>query len=75
MTKITGDSIIRATFNGNIRVTGCHDCCMRWFLTLNGEECVDPAPLEAVIYSTDAEAVNIHRAATITGQHRYGSHA
>ena len=62
---------MRVTFNGNIRVTDCHDCCMRWFITLNGEECSDPAPIEAVIYSTDAERVNIHRGATITGIYIY----
>ncbi len=63
------DSVVRVTFNGNIRVTDCHDCCMRWFVTLNGEECANPAPIEAVVYSTDAERVNIHRAATLTGNH------
>ncbi len=66
--KKTANSFVRVTFNGNIRVTDCHDCCMRWYVSLNGEECVDPAPIEAVVYSTDAEQVNIHRAATITGE-------
>ena len=66
--KRSDDSAVRVTFNGNIRVTGCHDCCVRWFVTLNGEECTDPAPIEAVVYSTDAEQVNIHRSSTITGE-------
>jgi len=72
-TKCTGlkesaDSSVRVTFNGNLRVTDCHDCCVRWFVTLNGEECTEPGPIEAVIYSTGAEDVNVHRSATITGK-------
>ena len=66
--KNSDDSALRVTFNGNIRVTDCHDCCMRWYITMNGEECTDPAPIEAIIYSTDAAQVNVHRAATITGK-------
>ena len=67
--KRSDDSAVRVTFNGNLRVTDCHDCCVRWFVTLNGEECTDPAPIEAVVYSADAEQVNIHRSSTITGEY------
>ena len=28
---------------------GCSDCCMRWYITINGEECVDPGPIDAAI--------------------------
>ena len=41
---------------------------MRWFITLNGEECSDPAPIEAVIFSSNARTANIHRGATIAGE-------
>ena len=40
---------------------------MRWFFTLNGVECTDPAPIEGVIYSVNSELVNIHRSSTIKG--------
>lgn len=67
LSKTSNDTALRVNFNGNIRITDCHDCCMRWFLTINGSECVDPAPIEAVLYSINAERVNIHRGSTIAG--------
>lgn len=67
MNKTNSDSSIRVAFNGNIRITNCQNCCMRWFVTINGEECSDPAPIEAVIFSTNARTVNVHRGSTIAG--------
>lgn len=40
---------------------------MRWFITINGKECTDPAPIDGVLYTIDAEAVNIHRGSTLAG--------
>ena len=40
---------------------------MRWFITINGEECADPAPIDGVVYTINGSAINIHRSATITG--------
>jgi hypothetical protein len=65
--KTHPDSALRVTFNGNIRLTDCSDCCMRWFFTINGEECAQPAPIDAVIYTVNGSQVNIHRGSTITG--------
>lgn len=67
--KTTSDSSVRVSFNGNIRITNCQDCCMRWYLTIDGEECADPAPVEAVIFSSNARTVNVHRGSTIAGRH------
>ena len=39
---------------------------MRWFITINGSECVDPAPIDGVLYNS-ASYINIHRGTTITG--------
>lgn len=33
---------LRVTWIGNMRITRCEGCCMRWFFTINGEECADP---------------------------------
>ena len=43
------------------------ECCARWFITFNGEECIDPAPIDGVVHSQNATSVNIHRSSTITG--------
>lgn len=66
--KTSSDSSVKVSFNGNIRITNCEDCCMRWFVTINGSECVNPAPIEAVIYSTNARTINVHRGSTIAGE-------
>lgn len=65
--KTTSESGLRVAFNGNLRLTDCSDCCMRWFITINGKECTDPAPIDGVLYTIDAEAVNIHRGSTLAG--------
>lgn len=67
ISKTASDSALRVNFNTNLRVSECSNCCVRWFVTFNGTECVDPAPIEAVIYNLNADDVNIHRAATIAG--------
>ena len=43
------------------------ECCARWFITFNGEECTEPAAIDGVIHSLNAADVNIHRSSTITG--------
>ena len=65
--KTRPDSALLVTFNGNIRLTDCSDCCMRWFVTINGEECTQPAAIDGVIYTVNGTDVNIHRGSTITG--------
>ena len=58
---------VQVTFNGNIRLTACSNCCMRWFVTINNEECTQPAPIDGVIYTYNGSDINIHRGSTITG--------
>ena len=67
ITKMASNSALRISFNTNLRVSDCSDCCVRWFVTVNGSECLNPAPIEAVVYNLKADNVNIHRAATIAG--------
>ena len=65
--KTDAASSLRVTYNGILRITSCTDCCMRWFVTLNGQECSSPAPIDAIIYATDVFALSIHRGSTVTG--------
>ena len=39
---------------------------MRWFVTIDGSECADPAPIDGVLYNS-LPNINIHRGTTITG--------
>lgn len=48
-TKQRNDTVLKIAWDGNIAVEGCIDCCMRWFLTVNGEECTDPGPIDGSI--------------------------
>ena len=43
------DTVLRVAWDGNIGVRDCADCCMRWFITINGEECTDPGPIDVAI--------------------------
>ena len=42
MNKQRDDTWLRLTWNGNMRLTNCDICCMRWFFQINGEECTNP---------------------------------
>lgn len=68
LNKTEDSSSVRATFNTNLNLIGCEDCCMRWYVTLNGQECTDPAPIEAVVAASDVTGFNLHRGSTITGE-------
>lgn len=67
MIKSADNSSLLLTFTGNMQLAGCQECCMRWYFTINGEECTDPAPIDAVIYSVHTEQMNMHRGSTLQG--------
>lgn len=71
LNKTEKESSVRATFNTNLNLFSCEECCMRWFVTLNGEECTDPAPIEAVVAASDVTTLSIHRGSTVTGECEY----
>ncbi|XP_022786750.1 collagen triple helix repeat-containing protein 1-like [Stylophora pistillata] len=64
-TKASPNTYLRVVYMGNIRVTGCTNCCMRWFFTFNDSECRAPAAIDAVLYQNIN--VNFHRSANIEG--------
>ena len=45
LNKGRNDTWVRVSWNGNMRITRCTSCCMRWYFTINGEECADPGKL------------------------------
>jgi len=50
---------------GNTRITGCGNCCKRWYFTFNDVECRAPATIDGVVYH--GTNINIHRSANIEG--------
>lgn len=43
------DSALRVAWDGNIAVIDCDNCCMRWFITIDGQECSDPGPIDIAL--------------------------
>ncbi|KAL9975554.1 hypothetical protein ACROYT_G012726 [Oculina patagonica] len=64
-TKAANNTYLRVVYMGNIRITDCTGCCMRWFFTFNDVECKAPSAIDAVIYQSIN--VNIHRPANLEG--------
>ncbi|XP_066264304.1 collagen triple helix repeat-containing protein 1-like [Branchiostoma lanceolatum] len=64
--KASTTSALRLTWNGDIRVLSIN-CCKRWFFTLNGAECSDPAPIEGIMHTDGVANLFIHRVSTIDG--------
>ena len=42
-------TVLRVAWDGNIGVVGCENCCMRWFITIDGEECSNPGPIDVAV--------------------------
>ena len=47
--KQLAESVLRVAWDGNIAVIGCDNCCMRWFITIDGQECTDPGPIDIAL--------------------------
>ena len=58
-------SYLRITYDGDIRLAGCNDCCMRWYFTVDGAECTQPSAIDAAVHITGN--VNHHRPGTVSG--------
>ena len=48
--KKSAKTALRVFWNGNLRLGNCHDCCRRWYFTLNGAECSAPAAIDGIVY-------------------------
>ena len=52
-----------------MRIYNCNNCCKRWYVTFDGQEC-SPVPIDGVLYmrvGTGNTQNNIHRPRVITG--------
>ena len=49
-TKKRNDTVLKISWEGNIALEGCKFCCMRWYITVDGEECGDPGTIDAAIH-------------------------
>ena len=49
--KLTSDTSLKVSFQGNTRANG-NDKCNRWYFKINGNECNRPATIEAVVHNS-----------------------
>ena len=48
--KLTSDTSLKVSFQGNLRVNG-NAKCNRWYFKFNGNECSGPMTIEALVYN------------------------
>ena len=68
--KKTSDTTgLRVFWNGNLRLSNCHECCRRWYFTFNGAECSAPAAIDGIVYMIHGNSgkKNLHRVRHIEG--------
>ena len=53
-------------WTGDFRVSGCTNCCKRWYFTFNGAECSAPLPIDGIVYLL-IKSDNPHRVRHIEG--------
>ena len=66
------NTVLRVAWDGNIAVLGCDNCCMRWFVTINSEECSDPGPIDIALRQDlteidQADRFDEYRPASVVG--------
>ena len=52
ITLTRNDTFLRLTWDGNMRITRCQNCCMRWLFFIDGIGCTDPGPVDALIFQS-----------------------
>jgi len=67
--KTSDNTGLRIFWNGALRIANCHDCCRRWYFTVNGAECSAPAAIDGVVYMRQGTSwkKNLHRVRQIEG--------
>lgn len=67
-TKFTKDhphTVLRVTWEGNLRKRACTDCCTRWWVEIDGSPCSNNEGIETSIVSSTAQ--DIFAPTTVTG--------
>ena len=44
------DTALLVYYAGNLRISGCDNCCSRWYFTFNGAECSSPGTIDGAFY-------------------------
>ena len=47
--KRSENTSLKISWDGNVAVIGCQRCCMRWYITIDGEECLNPGPIDVAL--------------------------
>ncbi|KAL9986654.1 hypothetical protein ACROYT_G000826 [Oculina patagonica] len=63
--KKKDDTALRVVYQGNFYLYG-HNCCKRWFITINGAECSGPLPIDVVFWMSRSANV-VHKPGSIEG--------
>ncbi|EDO43687.1 predicted protein, partial [Nematostella vectensis] len=59
--KLNDSTSLRVAFDGEFRVAFCQQCCRRWYITFNQNECSNPVPIDAVQHPSIVVAnFNLH---------------
>ena len=67
--KTRSNTGLRVTYQGDMRlISGSSQVCRRWFITINGKECISPDTIDAVLYfHRGPSGMNQHRPVTLDG--------
>ncbi len=65
--KNDNDTALKISWHGNIAVLDCETCCVRWFLTIDGQECSMPGPIDAALVQNIVRDYDLARPASIVG--------
>ena len=66
-TKNFSDTSLHVYWTGVLRISGCDNCCKRWYFTFNGAECSGPLPIDGVVYMAKGKDKNLLRVRHIEG--------
>ncbi|XP_068717722.1 collagen triple helix repeat-containing protein 1-like isoform X1 [Montipora capricornis] len=66
-TKNFSDTALHVAWTGGFRVSGCTNCCKRWYFTFNGAECSAPLPVDGIVYLGGVKSQDPFRVRHIEG--------
>lgn len=52
ISMVRSDTYLKLTWDGNMRITRCQACCMRWLFLIDGDDCTEPGPVDALLYQS-----------------------
>ena len=67
--KNSSETYLWVMVSSDMRLANCDNCCRRWFVTFDGQECA-PVPIDGLVYikfGAGNREKNLHRPRVITG--------